>query len=75
MSTQPLFTADGVEITHGLRVITNNLDHGTVDLERSVYTEGWFDVVLDTEYNGLPTTGRTMQNGERVTTRFQGKNA
>lgn len=71
----PLYTTDGVEITHGLRVFTNNLDRGTVDLERNVFTEGWFDVVLDTDYKGQPTTGRTMQNGERVATRFQGKDA
>jgi hypothetical protein len=70
-----LFTTDGVLITEGLRVFTNNLDRGVVKLDPSPYSDGWFDVILDTDYKGQPTTGRTMQNGERVTTRWKGQPA
>jgi hypothetical protein len=78
-----VFTADRQLITEGLRVFTNNLDRGTVDLSRADYEwhgpEGrwvlWFDVVLDTDYKGQPTTGREMQSDDRVATRFEGKAA
>ena len=35
----------------------------------------WFDVVLDTDYKGQPTTGREMQSDDRVATRFEGRAA
>lgn len=68
-------TADGKEIVQGLRVFTNNLDRGTIDLSRASWSNGrgdrkslWFDVLHD-------DGGRTSQNAERVATRFQGENA
>ena len=81
--TDVVRTADGVRITQGLRVFTNNLDRGTVDLSRANYEwHGgedryvlWFDVVLDTSYKGEPKSGREMQSDDRVATRFDGKNA
>lgn len=82
-STDAVHTADGVQIRQGLRVFTNNLDRGTVDLGRANYewhpVEGryvlWFDVLLDTSYKGVPTTGRELQSDDRVATRFDGKKA
>ena len=76
-------TANGAPITEGLRVFTNNLDRGTVDMSRATYEwhgpEGrwvlWFDVTLDTSYKGEPTTGSTSQSDDRVATRFEGKTA
>lgn len=76
-------TVDGVSITQGLRVFTNNLDRGTVDLSRAEWEwhgpenkyHLWFDVVLDTAYTGLPKSGNVSQSDDRVTTRFQGKAA
>ena len=76
-------TADGVEIRQGLRVFTNNLDRGSIDLSRADFewngSEGryvlWFDVVLDTSYRGVPTTGRELQSDDRVATRFEGRSA
>lgn len=81
--TKTARTANGIEITQGLRVFTNNLDRGTVDLSRADWEwhgpEGtyhlWFDVVLDTSYKGEPKTGREMQSDDRVTTRFKGVTA
>lgn len=78
-----VFTADRQLIVEGLRVFTNNLDRGVIDLSRADYEwhgpEGrwvlWFDVVLDTDYKGQPTTGREMQSDDRVATRFEGKAA
>ena len=78
-----VFTADRQLIVEGLRVFTNNLDRGTVDLSRASYEwHGpearwvlWFDVVLDTDYKGQPTTGREMQSDDRVATRFEGRAA
>lgn len=65
-------TSDGVEITPGLRVFTNDWEWGTVDakpFERgglsdpgSPYFQGWFDVVMD---NGR----RSLYDGSRMTTR------
>ena len=83
VSTDVAHTADGVLIHQGLRVFTNNLDRGTIDLSRANYEwhggEGryvlWFDVVLDTDYKGQPTTDKIMQSDDRVATRFDGKKA
>ena len=80
---EPVKTADGVVIANGLRVFTNNLDRGTVDLSRAEYEwHGgeqryvlWFDVLLDTSYKGEPKSGREMQSDDRVATRFEGKTA
>lgn len=55
-------TANGVEITDGLRVWDYNLDRGVVDLS-SLGSDGWFYVGLDDQ------RGRTLMNWERVTTR------
>ncbi len=80
----PVFTTDGKQIVQGLRVFTNNLDRGTVDLSRASYDwhepeqrfQLWFDVVLDTDYKDNPVEGRReMQSDCRVTTRFQGRDA
>lgn len=76
-------TANGVEIVDGLRVFTNNLDRGTVDLSRANWEwhgpEGvyhfWFDVKCDTNYKGEPSSDRVMQSDDRVATRFNGKAA
>ncbi len=71
-----MFTTDGVKITNGLRVFTNNLDRGVVSgvNERSHNPE-WFDVILDTDYKGNPTEGSVMQNAERVATHYRGEKA
>lgn len=53
-------TANGVEITHGLRVWDNDLACGSVDLS-SLKSDGWFDVVRE---DGR----RVLMNAERVTT-------
>jgi hypothetical protein len=76
-------TVDRRPIVDGLRVFTNNLDRGTVDLSRLDFEYNhsekrwvpWFDVNLDTNYKGRPTTGKELQSDDRVTTRFEGKNA
>ena len=76
-------TADKVPLTNGLRVFTNNLDRGVVDLSRAKFEwHGgenryvlWFDVVLDTSYKGGPKSGRELQSDDRVATRFEGKKA
>jgi hypothetical protein len=76
-------TADGVPLADGLRVFTNNLDRGVVDLSRAEFEwHGgenryvlWFDVQLDTSYKGEPTSGRELQSDDRVATRFEGKQA
>lgn len=79
-----VFTTDGVQIVQGLRVFTNNLDRGTVDLSRAHYDwhgpedrwQLWFDVILDHDYKGNVIEGRReMQSDCRVTTRFEGRNA
>lgn len=54
-------TADGVEITDGMRVWDYNLDRGVVDLSR-MGTDGWFDVRTD-------TGGRSFMNAERICVR------
>ncbi|AZV00884.1 hypothetical protein KIY87_gp11 [Mycobacterium phage Malec] len=76
-------TADGVPIYQGMRVFTNNLDRGVVDLSRAEFEwhagEGiyhlWFDVLVDTNYRGERVSQRDMQSDDRVTTRFQGEAA
>lgn len=54
-------TADGVEITDGLRVWDYNLRRGTVDLSR-LGTDGWFHVQTD-------EGGCSLMNAERVCVR------
>ena len=74
-------TANGVEIVQGLRVFTNNLDRGTVDLAGCNWEwhgpEGvyhfWFYVNVDTNYKGEPVSQRYSQSDDRVATRFEGK--
>jgi len=76
-------TADGVPITEGMRVFTNNLDAGVIDMSKASYEwHGpenrwvlWFDVTLDTSYKGEPKTGSEMQSHDRVAVRFNGKRA
>jgi hypothetical protein len=76
-------TADGHPIVEGMRVFTNNLDRGTVDLSRAEWhwyaTENryhlWFDVKCDTSYKGEPMTGGYQQSDDRVARRFNGKDA
>lgn len=78
-----VLTADRVEIVDGLRVFTNNLDRGVIDLSRADYEWHagenryvlWFDVVVDTSYKGEPLQDRVMQSDDRVATRFDGKSA
>lgn len=76
-------TADGVAITAGLRVFTNNLDRGVIDLSRAEYEwhSGesryvlWFDVRVDTTYDGKTVDSRDLQSDDRVATRFEGRAA
>ena len=79
-----VFTTDGVQIVQGLRVFTNNLDRGTINLERGSYEwhgpedrwQLWFEVVLDHDYKGNAVTGQSeLQSDCRVTTRFDGRDA
>lgn len=79
-----VFTANGKLIVQGLRVFTNNLDRGTIDLSKATYDwhgpeqrwQMWFEVVLDHDYKGNPVTGRSeLQSDCRVTTRYDGKDA
>ena len=61
------YTADGVAITPGLRVFTNNCRWGTVTYEDSpAYNPGWFWVEEDRDgrYGGA-----YLLNGERMSTR------
>lgn len=60
-------TANGIEITDGLIVITNEMRAGKV-LASTATIDGWFDV----EY---ASGGRVMQNAERVATFFAGRSA
>lgn len=57
---ETFFTANGVEITVGLRVFTNDLKLGTVV---KLNADGWHDVESD-----VPGYGGRF-NGERLTTR------
>lgn len=78
-------TVDGKRIVQGLRVFTNNLDRGTVDLSRAEWEwhgpenryHLWFDVNVETTYKGQPAPAgyRVSQSDDRVTTRFEGKDA
>jgi hypothetical protein len=80
-SGETVLTADRKPIVNGLRVFTNNLDAGVVDLSRAEYewngSEGryvlWFDVLVDTSYKGEPTQQRVMQSDDRVATLFEGR--
>lgn len=77
------FTANKVEIVDGLRVFTNNLDRGTVDLSKATWEwypsekvhHLWFYVDVDTHYTGKPVEQRYSQSDDRVATRFEGKSA
>jgi len=80
-----VLTVDGKPLVDGLRVFTNNLDTGTVDLSRAEFEwhagEGryhlWFDVLVDTNYKGekLDRPNRVMQSDDRVVTLFEGREA
>ncbi|AIS73854.1 hypothetical protein PBI_POWER_91 [Mycobacterium phage Power] len=80
-----VLTADRKVIAEGMRVFTNNLDRGTVDLSRAEFEWHagedryvlWFDVLVDHDYRGEPMWPRRpqMQSDDRVTTTFQGKAA
>ena len=83
-----VFTADRKPLTHGMRVFTNNLDRGTVDLGVDGGREAtyewhagerrwvlWFDVVCEVNYKGEPSSERVMQSDDRVATRFEGRDA
>jgi hypothetical protein len=62
----------------GLRVLTNNLDWGTIvkvaDPDGHVtcgwYCEAWHEIQLDTSYKGDPIKGRTIMNCDRLSTRY-----
>ena len=77
------YTVDGIEIVDGLRVFTNNLDLGTVDLTRATWewhgSEGkhhlWFHVKCDTSYKGEPMDSGYQQSDDRVITRYDGQQA
>lgn len=76
-------SADGVALTDGLRVFTNNLDRGVVDLSRAEYEwHGgedryvlWFHVRVDTTYDGKTVERSDLQSDDRVATRFNGRAA
>lgn len=76
-------TADGVVLADGLRVFTNNLDRGAVDLSDAHYEWHagesryvlWFDVRVDTTYDGKTVDRRVSQSDDRVATRFEGRAA
>lgn len=67
-------TADGVLVTVGLEVYTNNLDRGVVthdsyDGDYGRTGDHWYTVKLHTSYTGEPKTGATQMNGERMCVR------
>jgi hypothetical protein len=76
-------TADGVEITDGLRVVNNDLRTGTIDLEyreprsetnqNNGHVEWWFYMSID----GMPPGVRHLTSESRVATRdpFTGQKA
>lgn len=76
-------TADCVVLADGLRVFTNNLDRGVVDLRRAEYEWNsaenryalWFDVRVDTTYDGKSVDREVQQSDDRVATRFEGRAA
>jgi len=82
----PVFTVDGKQIVQGLRVFTNNLDRGWIDLSSATYDwhepeqrwQLWFDVWIDHTWDGKVVTSqgkREMQSDCRVVTRYDGKEA
>lgn len=79
----PAYTVDRQRITQGLRVFTNNLDRGAVDLTGASWewygSENcyhlWFYVNVDTNYKGETVCQRYSQSDDRVTTRFEGEAA
>lgn len=76
-------TDDGAVLADGLRVFTNNLDRGVVDLSRAEYEWHagesryvlWFDVRVDTTYDGKTVDREVQQSDDRVATRFDGRAA
>lgn len=77
-------TADGVKIVEGLRVFTNNLDRGSVDLTNLdfEYHHGekrwvpWFDVLVNFNYKDQKVpVHAVMQSNDRVAAKFGGLNA
>jgi hypothetical protein len=79
----PIKSADRVVLSDGMRVFTNNLDRGVVDLSRLDYEwhagerrfVPWFDVVVDTNYKGEADSGKVLQSDDRVAVRHNGKTA
>jgi hypothetical protein len=79
----PIRSADRVELRDGMRVFTNNLDRGVVDLSRLEYEwhagekrwVPWFDVRIDHDYRDQPASGRVLQSNDRVATRYNGRSA
>ena len=77
------YTVDRRRITQDLRVFTNNLDRGTVDLTNASWEwhgpencyHLWFYVNVDTNYKGEKVCQRYLQSDDRVTTQFEGKAA
>lgn len=80
---ETVYTADRKPIVDGLRVFTNNLDHGVIDLSGAEFEWNgsenryvlWFEVVVDTTFRGDPTAQRVMQSDDRVATIFEGEQA
>lgn len=74
-------TANRIPIVDGMRVFTNNLDRGTIDLSDAEWewngSEGkyhlWFHVNVDINYSGEACHTRYLQSDDRVVTRFEGK--
>jgi hypothetical protein len=76
--SRPVCSSDGVVLVHNeTRVYTNNLDRGVVDLSDLSFEWNpnesrwvpWFDVQVDTDYKGNPTSEKVMQSDDRVATR------
>lgn len=80
---RPIRDALGTPLREGMRVYTNNLDRGVVDFSRLDYEwhagekrwVPWFDVRIDTDYKGNPTSGRVLQSDDRVAVRYNGRSA
>lgn len=69
-------TADGVLITEGLRVFTNEMDRGVVTGKKDGGDYGrendwWWTVKIDTDYKGNSVEKISTMNGERLSTTFR----
>jgi hypothetical protein len=80
---QPIKSADRQVLSQGVRVFTNNLDRGTVDLSDLDYEwhagekrwVPWFDVLVDIDYKGNLSADKVLQSDDRVATRYNGRDA